>query len=384
MTRLRIPGPTPVPERVRNASHRQVLYHRSDAFSALLSETTALLKPLFGTSGVPLLLTASGTGGLEAALSNTISPGDRVIALDNGHWGRRFGHLAESLGGRVEYVVSDWGGDADVDTLRKIMSNPDSGSIRAVLVAHNDTFTGAVCDIGAVGEALRGSGALLIVDAVSSLGTMPVEADAWCADIVVSGSQKGLMSPPGLAFLCVSDKAWSKIDQRAPVGEYWDLRKARKQAERGQTVFTPAVSLVAAVHEALCMIHEEGIPSVFQRHRLLSEALRRGVEALGLGLYAKVPGNSPSVSVIRLPEQIKSTELVRCLRDQYGTIMTGARNSRLDEKVIRVGTMGYCFPDDIRLDVWQLAQSLGHLGYRCDGGNAMEACEQVFDTGARK
>lgn len=384
MTRLRIPGPTPVPERVRDALYRQVLYHRGKRFSDMLHQTAERLKPLFGTAATPLILTASGTGGLEAALNNTIRAGDRVIALDNGHWGRRFGRLAQALGAQVEYLVSPWGGDVDREALRARLAAPDAATIRAVLVAHNDTFAGTVADIAAIGRIVQSAAALLIVDAVSSLGTMPVLADEWGADIVISGSQKGLMSPPGLAFLCLSEKAWHSIEARPPLGEYWDLRRARSQAAKDQTVFTPAVSTLAAVHEALLMVHEEGLEHVFKRHRQLALGLRRGVEALGLGVFTSPPCDSPSVSVIRLPEGVDGAQLVRHLRDQYGTIMTGARNSPLEGKVLRVGTMGYCFPDDVRLDVWHLAQSLNDLGHPCPAAKAVEACEQTFQSGEKK
>ncbi len=381
MKRLRVPGPTPVPERVRSALSTQMVYHRGDEFSELLTDATRLLKPLLGTQQTPLLCTSSGTGGLEAALANILEPGNRVVALDNGHWGARFGRLAATLGAHVETVASPWGSAADVVALQEVLARPASKSIRAVLVAHNDSFTGAVSDLAAIGSVVRDHSALLVVDAVSSLGTMPIEADNWNLDVVISASQKGLMCPPGLAIINVSNKAWERIENHSIPSDYWDLRRAYEMAIKGQTAFTPAVNLVAALREALTIIHERGVIETFERHRLLSEALHGGVNALGLELFPQKDAASPSVSVICLPDTVPGADLVDYFYSQYDTIIAGARRSKLNGRVIRLGTMGYCDPDDIRLDLWQLAHSLCAFGYRCDVERASEACERILREG---
>ncbi|MGW5361432.1 pyridoxal-phosphate-dependent aminotransferase family protein [Actinopolymorpha pittospori] len=378
--RLRVPGPTPVPPRVLQALGQQVIYHRGSEFKELLNDTAAMLQPLFGTqTASPIVLTSSGTGALEAVLANSLRPGDRVLTLDNGHWGARFGRLATSLGASVEALSSPWGGGADADALRRRLSAPDGGEFVAVLAAHNDTFTGAVTDLAAIGDVVRDTSALLVVDAVSSLGCMPIETDAWGLDLVVSASQKGLMCPPGLALVTASDKAWTRIDQVAARGEYFDLRKAREMAAQGQASFTPAVNLVRALHEALRMVHEAGIAETFARQARLGRALAAGAAQLGLSLYPDADVASPCVSVLRTPEGIDAAKIVATMRDRYGTQIAGARRSPLDGTVIRVGTMGYCQPDDIRLDVWQLAGSVQEQGQDVDVAAAIATTERELE-----
>lgn len=381
MGRLRIPGPTPIPDSVRQALARQVIYHRSSEFSSLVSEIAISLRPLFGIDDDPVFLTASGTGGLEAALANTIGPGDKVLALDNGHWGARFGRLAAALGAGVELQSSPWGTAPDADALRRRLAEPGGEDIAAVLVAHNDTFTGVVADLAAIGDAMRGHPALLLVDAVSSVGTMPVEARKWGLDVVVTATQKGLMCPPGLAVLAISDKAWKRIEARTVNGEYWDLKRAGEMAGKRQTVFTPAVSVLFGLREALRIIHEKGIHTTFDRHRLLSNAFQKGIRQLGLRIFAPKDVASPSVGVVCLPDGVQSADMVRLLDNKFGTVITGARRSRLDGKVIRVGTMGHCEPDDIRLDVLQIGSALREFGHHCDVGNAVNECESVLLSG---
>ncbi|WP_238361708.1 pyridoxal-phosphate-dependent aminotransferase family protein [Actinopolymorpha pittospori] len=378
--RLRVPGPTPVPPRVLQALGQQVIYHRGSEFKELLNDTAAMLQPLFGTqTASPIVLTSSGTGALEAVLANSLRPGDRVLTLDNGHWGARFGRLATSLGASVEALSSPWGGGADADALRRRLSAPDGGEFVAVLAAHNDTFTGAVTDLAAIGDVVRDTSALLVVDAVSSLGCLPIETDAWGLDLVVSASQKGLMCPPGLALVTASDKAWTRIDQVAARGEYFDLRKAREMAAQGQASFTPAVNLVRALHEALRMVHEAGIAETFARQARLGRALAAGAAHLGLSLYPDADVASPCVSVLRTPKGIDAAKIVATMRDRYGTQIAGARRSPLDGTVIRVGTMGYCQPDDIRLDVWQLAGSVQEQGQDVDVAAAIATTERELE-----
>ena len=378
--RLRVPGPTPVPPRVLQALSQQVIYHRGSEFKGLLNETAAMLQPLFGTqTASPIVLTSSGTGALEAVLANSLRPGDRVLTLDNGHWGARFGRLATSLGASVEALSSPWGGGADADALRRRLAAPDGGEFVAVLAAHNDTFTGAVTDLAAIGGVVRDTAALLVVDAVSSLGCLPIETDAWGLDLVVSASQKGLMCPPGLALVTASDKAWARIDQVAARGEYFDLRKARDMAAQGQASFTPAVNLVRALHEALRMVHEAGIVETFARQARLGRALAAGAAQLGLSLYPDADVASPCVSVLRTPEGVDAAKIVATMRDRYGTQIAGARRSPLDGTVIRVGTMGYCQPDDIRLDIWQLAGSVQEQGQAVDVAAAIATTERELE-----
>ena len=380
--RLRIPGPTPLPPSVLAALSRQVIYHRGASFKRLLEETALLLQPLFGAKDSrPIILSASGTGGLEAALANTLTQGDKVLVLDNGHWGRRFGRLAACLGATVEMIPSLWGQPADVEALRHRLSASDSGDIIAVLVAHNDTFTGAVSDLAEIGSITRGLPALLIVDAVSSLGSMRVESDLWGLDVVVSASQKCLMSPPGLSMVHVSEKAWRRIEALNVRSEYWDLRRAREMLDKGQTTFTPSVNLIYALEEALKIIHTEGIPETYARHSNLADALRSGLSEFGLSLFPLADVASPSVGVFRTPVEIDANKVVELMGDRFETVIAGARRSKIDNSVIRLGTMGYCRADDIRLDVYQLGLVLRDLGVTVDLSLALNQTEVVLERG---
>lgn len=379
--RLRVPGPTPVPARVLLAGANQVVYHRSPAFKALLTETASLLQPLFGTTGTPIVLSSSGTGGLEAALANTLREGDKVLVLNNGHWGQRFGRLATNLGANVETIDSPWGSGADVHALEQRLTAPDANDFVAILVAHNDTFTGAVSDLASIGSVVRDHPAVLIVDAVSSLGSMPIETDLWGLDIVVSASQKGLMSPPGLAMVAVSDKAWRRIESVNLRGEYWNLFTARRMSEKGETPFTPAVNVIFALNEALKMVHESGIAETFARQANLGEALAAGAAVLEMNRFPNPEVASPSVSVLRTPDNVDANQVVALMKAQFGTLIAGARHSSLDGSVIRIGTMGYCQPDDIRLDIYQLAHVLTKLGQQIDGPTALESTERILQVG---
>lgn len=380
--RLRIPGPTPVPKRVLDALGRPMVYHRSAEFKKYFQETTDLLRPLFGTQDLtPIMLSSSGTGALEAALSNVVGRGDTVICLDNGHWSSRFGDIARRLGVTVEIISSSWGDGADVEALRRRLAETSSQPVVAVLAVHNDTFSGAVSDLFEIGKVVTGTNALLVVDAVSSLGSMPVEADAWGLDVVVSASQKGLMCPPGLAFLTVSDKAWHHVARRQePTTTYFNLKRAHELAIVGQTPFTPAIGLIFGLNEALTMIHEVGIPQTYARHTILNRALIAGAAELGFSLYPSAHVASTSVGVLRTPPGVEPDQLLKTMRDRFGTIIAGARNSPIAGQVIRISTMGYCTPEDVRLDIRELAMALEGSLPGLDEEAAIAAVEKALSA----
>ncbi|HUN49244.1 MAG TPA: alanine--glyoxylate aminotransferase family protein, partial [Stellaceae bacterium] len=352
-----------------------VINHRGPEFHAMLGETLSLVKPLFGTTGEVLPFAASGTGVMEAAIANILAPGERVLVVINGQFGERFKAICEAFGAAVDTVDVEWGLAPDANLIAERVRKAD---YRAVFVTHNESSTGVVADLAAIGTAIRDRPALLVVDSVSGLGAMELRQEDWHLDIVVTASQKALMCPPGAGFASISPKAWEVIN-RADRGPrfFWDFRKAKTAAEKDETAFTPPVSLISGLRTALEMIHAEGIPTVFERHRRLGAALRAGGTALGLPVFTRAPLLSNSVQVFAMPETLEGGTLVRHMYQHYHTVIAGARN-RLQGKVIRLGTMGYCEPADILTDLHYLERSLADLGRSVTPGAGVAAAAAVL------
>jgi aspartate aminotransferase-like enzyme len=291
--RLRIPGPVPVPERVRAALALPVISHRGAEFHALLKETTRELHGVLGTRGDVFLLGASGTGAMEAALANLLTPGDAVLILVNGQFSERFAAIAEGMGAEVDRLETPWG---EAPEPAQVEERAKARRYRAVICVHNESSTGAVADVGAIAGALRGLETLLVVDSVSGVGGMEMRMDQWGIDILVAASHKALMCPPGLAFVAVSERAMRAIASAQVPRFYFDFRRAKASLEKDETPFTPPVSLVLALREALAMMAEEGLSNVFARHLRLAAALRAGCEALGFTLFPPPTGRPPSPS----------------------------------------------------------------------------------------
>lgn len=368
--RLRLPGPTAVPERVRRALSEPVVNHRGPEFAAILREIDEGLKPILGTANPMLLYAASGTGMMEAALANTMGPGDRALFLCNGQFADRFAAVAEGLGVAIDRLEVEWGGSVDPAALAEKLAQAD---YRAVVAVHNASSTGAVADLKAIGAAVRETDALLIVDSVSGLGGIEMRQDDWGVDVLIGASQKALMCPPGLGLASVSEKAWRVIDDDAPRARfYWDFRRARESAADGQTTFTPAVSLCYGLREALRMIGEEGFDNALARHARLAGALQAGAAALGLPVFTTAPIRSNTVTVLRLPEGRAAGPLVRHLYECYGTVIAGARN-KLRGTVIRFGTMGHLDDSDIVTDLMHLEGALDDLGWAAPRGAGVAA-----------
>jgi aspartate aminotransferase-like enzyme len=356
--RLRLPGPTAVPERVRQAMARPVLSHRGPEFNALLNRTEEMLQPVMGTRNRVLFFAASGTGMMEAALINILAPGERLLISTHGMFGDRFVEIAREFGASVDTLDVPWGEAPDPEEVRRRVAAAD---YRAVVLVHNESSTGVVADLAAIGAVLRGTPTLLVVDSVSGLGGAEMRQDEWGVDILLSASQKCLMCPPGVGFASVSEKAWPVVNRAAALPRfYWDFRKARASAEKDGTPFTTPVSLIAALHEALTMIHEEGLPQVLARHRHLSCTLQTGCTALGLPPFARTPELSPTVVCMRVPESLSGKEIVRGMYQRHGAVIAGSRN-KLEGKVIRIGTMGRLTMGDILIDLHQLKDTLQSL-----------------------
>ncbi len=356
---LRIPGPTPLPMDVRKALAQEMIGHRSAEFGALLREIRVRLRGWFQTEEDVLVLTASGTGGMEAALVNVLSPGDRVLAVSVGVFGERFADIARAYGADVTLLESPWGRAADPDAIAHALST-DPG-YRAVLVTHNETSTGVTNDLAAIASVMgvRGDKApLLIVDAVSSLGAIDFRMDAWGCDVVVTSSQKALMTPPGLSFVAMSPRAWEASERARMPRFYWDLRKARAYAGRGQTPFTPAVTTLSGLREALHLMEEEGRNSILERHRKLSRAMRLGITGLGLDLFAEETHASNTVTAVRVPPDWGTEELMSRLRDEHDIVVAGGQG-RLKGKIIRIAHMGHVNAADVQRVIEALRAVLG-------------------------
>jgi aspartate aminotransferase-like enzyme len=358
--RLRLPGPTAVPERVRQAAALPVLNHRGVEFRAILAECHQRLKPIFGTAHDVLTFAGSGTAMMEAALANILSPGDAVLIVVAGQFGERFVAIAKAFGAQVDTVDVEWGGALDA---QRVAERLRERNYRAVVMVHNESSTGVAYDLAAVGAVVQDTPALLVVDSVSGLAGVEMRMDAWGADIVVSASQKSLMCPPGLGFAAISAKAWQAINRDGRVPIYFcDFRRARASLDKDGTPFTTPVTLVYGLYEALHMIDEEGLANVLARHDRLASALRAGVQALGLPLYNQPDISSATVVAMKVPQGLEGGAIVRHIRERYGTVIAGARHPSQTGKVIRIGTMGAIVEADIITDLRHLEATLKDLG----------------------
>jgi aspartate aminotransferase-like enzyme len=373
--RLRIPGPAAVPERVRLALAQPVLSHRGPEFRAILKETTTQLRSIFGTERDVFTIGASGTGAMEGSLANVLSPGDALLVLMNGQFSERFASIGKGMGAIVDGLEVPWGEAPDpADVVRRVQAR----RYRAVVCVHNESATGVVADVAAIGAVLRNTDALFIVDSVSGVGGLEMRMDEWGIDILVAASQKALMCPPGLAFVAVSDKAMQVVASATGVPRfYFDFRRAKASLDKGETPFTPPVSLVLGLREALAMIDEEGLPNVLARHLRLSAALQAGCEALGLTMFQAARPLSPTVTVLRLPDGFDGPAIVRHMHNRYRTVIAGQR-TKLSGRVIRFGTMGHLGPDDIVTDLHHLESTLRDLGYAAPTGAGVQTATRML------
>jgi aspartate aminotransferase-like enzyme len=321
--------------------------HRGPEFALVMAEVAEGLKPFFGTAEEPLLLTGSGTGAQEAAVVNVLSPGDDVLAVTIGVFGDRFAAIAEAFGARVERLQGEWGkAIAPAVVAGAVRQRPN---LKAVLLTHNETSTGVTNDLAAIAAAVRAAAPaeppLVLVDGVSSIGALPFAMDAWGIDVAISGSQKAWMSPPGMAMIAVSQRAWKAHAVARMPRFYWDLTKARKNAEKRTTPFTPAVGVVRALQEALRLMLAEGPEEIFARHRRIGSQLRAGLEQLGLELFADPAVASDTVTAVRVPAGVDASAFIRGLRT-HGVVV-GSGQDWLKGSIFRVGHMGWVHETDI-------------------------------------
>jgi serine---pyruvate transaminase len=378
---LMTPGPTPVPPEVLQAQGGPLVYHRGPGYGRLLREVTDGLKAMLKTEGDVLVFTSSGTGGLESAVANLFSPGDRVIVPVAGYFGDRFARIAEAFHLDVRRVEYDWGRAAvPEDIAGAIAEAPTKG----VLAQHSETSTGVVHDIEAMGQVTRDAGVLLVVDVISSVGAVPFGGDAWGVDVAVGGSQKALGATPGLSFVSVSDAAWAASRDATNPRFYFDWAAYKQSYELPdpESPWTPAISLLLGLREAIRLYREEGEEAVLARHRMLSEATKEGVRALGLDLDGEHLERAWAVTAVRAPEGIDGNELVARVRADHGIVLAPGQGP-LKGKVFRIGHLGQYDRFDIVRCLAALELTLEAMGYPVKRGAGVAAAEDVFASAGR-
>ncbi len=362
MTQLRVPGPTPCPPEVLKAMAWQMVNHRGPEFHQMLTEVTENLKKVFQTKNDVLLLTGSGTGGLEAAIVNTLSPGDKVISVSIGVFGDRFASIAKTFGADVISLKVEWGKAADPDVIKKMIK--DNPGIKAVLVTHNETSTGVTNDINAIAKVVKDAGKLLIVDAISSLGSINLPVDELGCDVVITASQKGWMVPPGLAMVSVSPEAWKARETAKMPNFYWDFVRAKKNyEEKKENPWTPAIPIVYAFTVALKMMQKEGISNIFSRHERIGKMTREGIKNLGLPLFADPAHASNTVTAVNIPEGLDGKKFRQILREQYKVVLAGGQQT-LDGKIFRIGHLGMIDEKDIKEILSAIKKVLPLAGFK--------------------
>jgi len=369
-TQLRIPGPTPLPERAARSMNRPMIDHRGSEFAAILGEITAGAKRVFKTKNDLLLLTSSGTGGLESAIANLVSPGDQVVAALCGNFGERFAALAAAYGADVVRLEFEWGQPVDPDDLKAILDRHSKAQV--VLLTHNETSTGLTNPLRELARTARSAERLVVVDGVSSISSIDIETDAWGVDVAVSGSQKGWMAPPGLALVSVSERAWAQQAKARSPRFYFDWKEAKTWAEKGMTPFTPAVPVVFAMQEGLRMLEEEGLSNVYERHERLARAAQAGLQALGFQLFAQDGYRSNTVTSATPPPGLDVGALRGLLNSKYGVVIAGGQG-KMTGKMVRVGHLGAVAEGDVVQVIWAIEQALEELDVAPADGRGVAA-----------
>jgi aspartate aminotransferase-like enzyme len=358
---LMIPGPTPVPETVLLAMSRHPIGHRSADFQKIVKRTTAQLKWLHQTSGDVLALTGSGTAAMEAGIINVLSKGDRVLCGDNGKFGERWVKVAKAYGLDVQVIKAEWGQPLDPEAFRAALEADTAKAIRAVILTHSETSTGVINDLEAIAGHVRAHGtALTIADCVTSLGATDVPMDKWGLDVVGSGSQKGYMMPPGLAFVAMSGKAWTAYERSDLPKFYLDLGKYRKSAAADSNPFTPAINLYFALEASLEIMQAEGLEAIFARHDRHRRATQAAMKAIGLPLYAAEGHGSPAITAVA-PEGIDAEALRKKVKDRFDILLAGGQD-HLKGQVFRIGHLGFVCDRDVITAVAAIEATLQELG----------------------
>ena len=373
------PGPTPVPPEVLAAGAQPVIHHRGPDFRALMLRTLGRLQEVCRTRNDVLLFTASGSAAFESAVVNLLSPGERVLAVMAGEFGERWAALARAYDVDVHELRYAWGETPRAEDVRARLG--ETGA-RTVFLVHSETSTGVVSDVQALARVAHDVGALVVVDAVSSLGAVPLETDGWGLDVVVAGSQKALMTPPGLSVVTVSGAAWESSRSASLPRFYLDWERMRASLETGSTPFTPAVTIVAGLDVALGLLLEEGLDAAFARHAALGRACREGVKAMGLELFSPDEDRSAIVTAILTPNGVDARELVLALRDRFGITVAGG-HGELGSKMFRIGHIGYYDVLDITTVLAAVELLLVESGADVERGAAVARALEAYRETAR-
>ena len=373
-SRMLTPGPTPVPEETLLELARPVFYHRSPYARQILCEVHEDLQYVFCTKNPVLPLTASGTGGMEAAVSNLLAPGEKAICLIAGRWGERWKNLCKAFGVESINVTVPYGEPVRPEQLdQAIRQHSDAKAVFATL---SETATGVRNDIASFGKIVAHTPMVLVVDAISGLGVIECRTDDWHVDVCVTGSQKALMLPPGLAFVSVSDKAWTAIEKNTSAKVYYfDLKKYRDKLKESDTPFTPANTLIRALRVSLKKLREEGIENVWRRHARMAAAARAGMQAMGLELFAQQPADG--LTVAKVPSGVDGSALLGKLEQQYGVRLAGGQDT-LKGKIIRLGHMGYIDLFDVLAAISGLELVLNEMGHKFEIGAGLAAAQRVL------
>ena len=372
---LLAPGPTPVPPEVLLAMARPIIHHRAPEFAQLFGEVREDLKWLFQTGNDVLLLASSGTGGMEGAVANFLSPGDKALVVNGGKFGERWGKLCKTFGIQVTEIKVEWGHAVDPQVVADALKKDPA--IKAVYVQASETSTGVAHDTKALAEIVRPlDGTILVVDAITALGVFDLKTDAWGLDVVVTGSQKALMLPPGLAFVSVSEKAWSLAEKAKNAAFYFNFKKERESQVKNQTAYTPAVSMVLGLQEVLKMLKAEGLDAIFERHARLARAMREGVKAAGLSLFPK-QSHSDALTAVSAPDGVDGQAIYKNLRVQYGITAAGGQD-HLKGKIFRVSHMGYMDSFDVVTTVAAIEMVLKGLGHPVKLGSGVGKAQELL------
>ena len=371
---LLTPGPTPLPPEVCEAMARPIIHHRTPQFQEVIKEVHEGLRSIFQTKNDVFMLASSGTGAMEAAVINLCSPADTVIVVDGGKFGERWTEICKAYGINCEVIKVAWGKAVNPSDIEKALkANP---KIRAVFTTLCETSTGVVNDMKTIGAIVKNTEAVLVVDAISGLGAIDLKTDEWSCDVVVSGSQKGLMLPPGLGFISVSPKAFKLVEFSKCPKYYFDLKKAKKAYDKIDTPFTPVITLIIALKEAIKMMRADGLENVFKRHKKMADATRAAAQALGLELFAP-DAASDVVTAVKVPAGIDGEKLVKTMRDTEGVTIAGGQDE-MKGKIIRIAHMGYITEFDIITGISCLEKVLAQMGYKFNLGSGAKAAEEVF------
>jgi aspartate aminotransferase-like enzyme len=365
---LLTPGPTPVPPEVLAELAKPVIHHRERDYREIYEQCLARLREIYRTENDVLMFTTSGTGAFESAVANLTSRGDRQLVLSAGNFGERWASMVEAFGAELVHVRLDWGETPEPDDLRGALA--EAGDVGVVYLTHSETSTGVVCDVQTLASVAKDAGALVVVDAVSSLGAVPLETDAWGIDVVVSGSQKALMCPPGVAFASVSPKALDRSRTATSPRYVMDWERTRTAQAKLDAPFTPAIPIVRALNVAMGLLLDEGLEAAFERHARLGRACREGAKAMGLELFSPDEERSAVVTAIRAPEGVDATEIVEGLRDRFGITIANGQGS-LKGKIFRIGHIGWFDVFDITTALAAVELVLADAGADIERGLAV-------------